>query len=103
MNILQKTTLTLAAFSASAAPAMAQEAEGLDARVNEAFAAFTSPFVNLIFAPFPKTEFPWIVMWLVVAATFRRWPRRSRARSVWGISRASRWLSASAARGPRSG
>ncbi|WP_339772857.1 alanine/glycine:cation symporter family protein [uncultured Pseudosulfitobacter sp.] len=69
MNILQKTTLTLAAFSASAAPAMAQEAEGLDARVNEAFAAFTSPFVNLIFAPFPKTEFPWIVMWLVVAAT----------------------------------
>ncbi|KEJ97318.1 alanine or glycine:cation symporter, AGCS family [Pseudosulfitobacter pseudonitzschiae] len=69
MNIMQKTALTLAAFSASAAPALAQEAGSLDARVNEAFAAFTGPFVNLIFAPFPGTSFPWIVMWLVVAAT----------------------------------
>ncbi|MBM1815873.1 alanine/glycine:cation symporter family protein [Pseudosulfitobacter pseudonitzschiae] len=69
MNIMQKTALTLAAFSATAAPALAQEAGSLDARVNEAFAAFTGPFVNLIFAPFPGTSFPWIVMWLVVAAT----------------------------------
>ena len=69
MNIIQKTALSLTAFAASAAPALAQEAQSLDARVNEAFASFTSPFVNLIFAPFPGTSFPWIVMWLVVAAT----------------------------------
>tara|TARA_R110000764_G_scaffold4760_4_gene19353 strand:+ start:1198 stop:2748 length:1551 start_codon:yes stop_codon:yes gene_type:complete len=69
MNIMQKTALTLAVFSATAAPALAQEPGSLDARVNEAFAAFTGPFVNLIFAPFPGTSFPWIVMWLVVAAT----------------------------------
>jgi AGCS family alanine or glycine:cation symporter len=69
MNILQKTALSLAALSASAAPAVAQEAASLDERVNAAFAAFTGPFVNLIFAPFPGTSFPWIVMWLVVAAT----------------------------------
>lgn len=69
MNIMQKTALSLTAFAASAAPALAQEAQSLDARVNEAFASFTSPFVNLIFAPFPGTSFPWIVMWLVVAAT----------------------------------
>ncbi len=41
----------------------------LDQKVNEAFASFTGPFVSLIFAPLPGTSFPWIVMWLVVAAT----------------------------------
>lgn len=41
----------------------------LDDKVNAAFAASTGWFVNLIFAPFPGTSFPWIVMWLVVAAT----------------------------------
>jgi AGCS family alanine or glycine:cation symporter len=51
------------------APAIAQEAMSLDDKVNEAFANATGPFVNLIFAPFPGTDFPWIVMWLVVAAT----------------------------------
>ncbi len=50
-------------------PAMAQEAMSLDAKVNEIFAIATGPFVSLIFAPFPGTTFPWIVMWLVVAAT----------------------------------
>ncbi len=49
-------------------PALAQEAMTLDQKVNEAFAAATGPFVSLIFAPFPGTAFPWIVMWLVVAA-----------------------------------
>ncbi|PTX56629.1 AGCS family alanine or glycine:cation symporter [Litoreibacter ponti] len=58
-----------AALAASVAPALAQEAESLDARVNAAFAAATGPFVSLIFAPFPGTTFPWIVMWLVVAAS----------------------------------
>lgn len=37
--------------------------------MNEAFASFTGPFVNFIFAPLPGTSFPWIVLWLVVAAT----------------------------------
>ena len=50
-------------------PAMAQEATSLDAKVNAIFATATGPFVSLIFAPFPGTSFPWIVMWLVVAAT----------------------------------
>lgn len=52
-----------------AAPAMAQEAPGLDDKINQAFADFTGPFVSFIFAPFPGTSFPWIVGWLVVAAT----------------------------------
>ncbi|MGI9353702.1 MAG: alanine/glycine:cation symporter family protein [Rhizobiaceae bacterium] len=41
----------------------------IDQQVNQAFAAITGPFVSFIFAPFPGTSFPWIVMWLVVAAT----------------------------------
>lgn len=60
---------TLLALSASATAASAQEAMSLDARVNEVFANVTGPFVNLIFAPLPGTSFPWIVMWLVVAAS----------------------------------
>jgi AGCS family alanine or glycine:cation symporter len=48
---------------------LAQEAAGLDDRINQAFADFTGPFVSFIFAPFPGTGFPWIVGWLVVAAT----------------------------------
>ncbi|MEM8755854.1 MAG: alanine:cation symporter family protein, partial [Pseudomonadota bacterium] len=59
----------LAAFAASAAPGLAQEAPSIDQQVNEAFAAATGPFVSFIFAPFPGTDFPWIVMWLVVAAS----------------------------------
>ncbi|MEP3114575.1 alanine/glycine:cation symporter family protein [Nisaea sp.] len=50
-------------------PALAQEAESLDAKVNAIFATVTGPFVSLIFAPIPGTSFPWIVMWLVIAAT----------------------------------
>ncbi len=49
--------------------AAAQDAPGLDDRINQAFADFTGPFVSFIFAPFPGTGFPWIVGWLVVAAT----------------------------------
>ena len=49
--------------------AAAQEAAGLDDRINQAFADFTGPFVSFIFAPFPGTGFPWIVGWLVIAAT----------------------------------
>lgn len=52
-----------------ASSAMAQETPSIDEQVNAMFAAFTGPFVNLIFAPLPGTSFPWIVMWLVVGAT----------------------------------
>ena len=53
----------------SAGTVHAQEAAGIDAQVNAAFASATGPFVSFIFAPFPGTAFPWIVMWLVVAAS----------------------------------
>ncbi|MEO9460662.1 MAG: alanine/glycine:cation symporter family protein [Lentilitoribacter sp.] len=53
----------------AASPAFAQEAMSLDQKVNEIFASVTGPFVSLIFAPIPGTSFPWIVMWLVIAAT----------------------------------
>ena len=69
MNIFNKALLAAGAFTVSAAPLLAQEAKSLDAKVNEAFATFTGPFVSLIFSPFPGTNFPWIVMWLVIAAT----------------------------------
>lgn len=53
----------------AASPAFAQEAMSMDQKVNEVFASVTGPFVGLIFAPIPGTSFPWIVMWLVIAAT----------------------------------
>ena len=63
--------LAMSALLMLAIPAQAQEeaALSLDARVNEAFANFTGPFVSFIFAPIPGTTFPWIVMWLVIGAT----------------------------------
>jgi AGCS family alanine or glycine:cation symporter len=54
------------ALLVASAPAMAQS---IDERVNEIFANSTGWFVNFIFSPFPGTTFPWIVGWLVVAAT----------------------------------
>ena len=39
-------------------PALAQEAESLDAKVNAIFATVTGPFVSLIFALIPGTSFP---------------------------------------------
>ncbi|MBM7068750.1 sodium:alanine symporter family protein [Actibacterium sp. 188UL27-1] len=54
----------------TASAALAQdEAKGLDQVVNEWFAALTGPFVTFIFAPLPFTSFPWIVLWLVIAAS----------------------------------
>ncbi len=68
MNMLQKLGLG-ATMALMSGPAFAQEAPGLDEKINQAFADFTGPFVSFIFAPFPGTGFPWIVGWLVVAAT----------------------------------
>ena len=44
-------------------------AQTIDETVNQMFANSTGWFVNFIFSPFPGTSFPWIVAWLVVAAT----------------------------------
>ncbi len=44
-------------------------AQSIDQMVNDGFASATGWFVSLIFSPFPGTNFPWIVAWLVVAAT----------------------------------
>ena len=67
MKITTKALLAAPAFAA-ALPAYAQEMT-LDEKVNTIFAQSTGWFVNLIFAPLPGTSFPWIVLWLVVAAT----------------------------------
>lgn len=69
MQIIKNITLSLLAMAGLVSPAVAQEAMTLDQKVNEVFAMVTGPFVSLIFAPFPGTTFPWIVMWLVIAAS----------------------------------
>ena len=69
MKTTLNTLLASAAVALISSPLAAQEAMSLDEKVNQAFASATGPFVSLIFAPFPGTSFPWIVMWLVVAAT----------------------------------
>ncbi len=49
--------------------------KSLDDKINDAIAPIFSPFVNAIFSPLPGSEallgtpFPWIVLWLVAAAT----------------------------------
>lgn len=49
--------------------ALSASAQSIDETVNGIFASSTGWFVNLIFSNFPGTSFPWIVGWLVVAAT----------------------------------
>ncbi|MDF3414499.1 alanine:cation symporter family protein [Sulfitobacter sp. M57] len=49
--------------------AAAQEAVSFDQKVNDIFSSSTGWFVNLIFMSLPGTNFPWIVLWLVVAAS----------------------------------
>ena len=69
MNKIFKILIPVLAFFSTTSASIAQESGSLDATINEGFAAATGWFVNFIFAPFPGTSFPWIVMWLVVAAT----------------------------------
>ncbi|NOD86103.1 sodium:alanine symporter family protein [Ruegeria sp. HKCCD6119] len=68
MRMLKQLGASMAAATV-ASPAFAQDAPGLDEKINQTFADLTGPFVSFIFAPFPGTSFPWIVMWLVIAAT----------------------------------
>ncbi|MBO9439931.1 alanine:cation symporter family protein [Sulfitobacter sp. R18_2] len=62
-------TFAMAAF-ASLLPglAAAQEAAGIDQRINQIFADYTGWYVSFIFAPLPGTNFSWIALWLVVGA-----------------------------------
>ncbi len=69
MKKIQTSVAAAATALFVAAPAFAQETMGIDEKVNAAFAKATGPFVATIFAPIPGTSFPWIVMWLVIAAT----------------------------------
>lgn len=69
MNFLQKIVLSLSVIGMSSSTALAQESMTIDQKVNQLFAAATGPFVAFIFSPLPGTSFPWIVMWLVIAAT----------------------------------
>ncbi|MBN8187937.1 MAG: alanine/glycine:cation symporter family protein [Salipiger thiooxidans] len=55
-----------AGFALSGAAAQAQT---IDETINSVVGAATGPFVSFIFSPFPGTSFPWIVLWLVIAAT----------------------------------
>ncbi|MGB0960481.1 MAG: alanine/glycine:cation symporter family protein [Halocynthiibacter sp.] len=65
-----KYTLPLAGLATLlATAASAQETMGLDDKVNKIFGDITGPFVSFIFSPLPGTSFPWIVMWLVIAAS----------------------------------
>lgn len=68
MNIFRNFALPFAIASFFTSAAQAQEV-GLDQKINDLFATVTGPFVSLIFAPIPGTSFPWIVMWLVIAAS----------------------------------
>ncbi|MDO6584285.1 alanine/glycine:cation symporter family protein [Salipiger sp. 1_MG-2023] len=61
--------LALAALLAAPAATAQESTNSLDAAINEMVGAATGPFVNFIFSPFPGTSFPWIVLWLVIAAT----------------------------------
>jgi AGCS family alanine or glycine:cation symporter len=56
----------LGLFFASSGNARAQS---IDESINEVVGAITTPFVKFIFSPLPGTDIPWIVLWLVVAAT----------------------------------
>lgn len=69
MRTIQTLLLSLITAASFSGVAFAQEAMTLDQKVNDIFATVTGPFVSLIFAPLPGTSFPWIVLWLVVAAT----------------------------------
>ena len=58
--------VSAALLALTASPVMAST---VDETVNQIFSSATGWFVNFIFSPFPGTSFPWIVAWLVVAAT----------------------------------
>ena len=73
MKRFNLTAVLAAGMTLAASAALAQTAEegakSIDETVNQLFADSTGWFVSFIFSSFPGTNFPWIVGWLVVAAT----------------------------------
>jgi AGCS family alanine or glycine:cation symporter len=69
MNRIFNTIFSFCALMSLASSSFAQEAGSLDETINAGFASATGWFVSFIFSPFPGTSFPWIVMWLVIAAS----------------------------------
>ncbi len=69
MSKIFKFILPVLAFFSFTSIVRAQETGSFDEAINTGFSAATGWFVNFIFAPFPGTNFPWIVMWLVIAAS----------------------------------
>ena len=69
MNRILNTIFSFCALMSLASSSFAQEAGSLDETINAGFASATGWFVSFIFSPFPGTSFPWIVMWLVIAAS----------------------------------
>ena len=67
MTRLFPTAVLAVLFTMSAA--VTASAQSIDETINSIFANSTGWFVNLIFSNFPGTSFPWIVGWLVIAAT----------------------------------
>lgn len=67
MTRLVPTAVLAACFTFLAA--LTASAQSIDETINGIFASSTGWFVNLIFSNFPGTNFPWIVAWLVIAAT----------------------------------
>ncbi|MCI5110393.1 MAG: alanine:cation symporter family protein [Marivita sp.] len=67
MTRLFPTAVLAVLFTLSAA--VSASAQSIDETINSIFASSTGWFVNLIFSNFPGTSFPWIVGWLVIAAT----------------------------------
>ncbi|MGH1464602.1 MAG: alanine/glycine:cation symporter family protein [Cognatishimia sp.] len=65
-STFMRAAIAATALSLASLPAYAQS---LDDKVNAVFSSATGWFVTLIFSPFPGTSFPWIVAWLVIAAT----------------------------------
>ncbi len=69
MNRIYKFILPFLALVSFSSTLLAQESASLDQTINAGFASATGWFVSFIFAPLPGTSFPWIVMWLVIAAS----------------------------------
>ncbi len=69
MNRIFKFILPILALMSFSSTLLAQESASLDQMINAGFASATGWFVGFIFAPLPGTSFPWIVMWLVIAAS----------------------------------
>lgn len=61
--------ITLGAMLLLLVSSSSVHAQTIDETINEFVGAVTTPFVKFIFSPLPGTDIPWIVLWLIIAAT----------------------------------